>query len=170
MTVYDWLQLIGGIILALGYLPQAKQLLETRSAKDLNLKTYILIFIGISFMEIYAVNLLIKNTAVMFCITNSISLIAVAYIIALIVAFGKEDESKEYIKSALYATEYEDGSVIITPCTVNMQTKEIFDIVPCFYDCQSQMSGEYVLIGEQEFPAIPSEDGNLIDNSFWYEH
>lgn len=165
MTVYDWFQLIGGIILALGYLPQAKQIMETGSVKDLNLKAYLSIFIGIFFMEIYAVNLFMKNTAIMFCMTNSISLIMVGYIIALILAFGR----KTYIKDALYATKYSDGSTIITPCKVNMHTKEVFDIVPYGYDCGCCMDGEFVLIDEEEFPSVPSTDGKPFDNNFWYE-
>lgn len=47
MTVYDWFQLIGGVILALGYLPQIRQLLTSRSCRDLNLKTYVALAAGI---------------------------------------------------------------------------------------------------------------------------
>lgn len=165
MTVYDWFQLIGGIILALGYLPQAKQIMETGSVKDLNLKTYLSIFIGIFFMEIYAVHLFMKSTAIMFCMTNSISLAMVGYIITLMLAFGRETK----IKDALYATKYSDGSVIITPCEVNMRTKEVFNIVPCYYDCGCCMNGEFVLIDEEEFSCIPSTDRELLDDNFWYE-
>ena len=63
MTVYDWFQLTGGVILALGYLPQIRQLLTTRSCKDLNINTYISLAAGIGMMEIYAYNLWVKHSA-----------------------------------------------------------------------------------------------------------
>lgn len=165
MTIFDFLQLLGGIILAIGYFPQIKQILETESCKDINLKTYILLCLGMSFMEVYAINQWIHGMAMMFCVTNTLSLILVVYIIALVLAFRKETN----IKDALYATKCENGSVIITPCKINMDTKEVFDIVPCFYDCSSSMlEDEFVLIGEEEFPVIASENGVPLDKDFWY--
>ena len=74
MTVYDWFQLTGGVILALGYLPQIRQLLTTRSCKDLNINTYISLATGIGMMEIYAYNLWMNHSAGMFFATNTISL------------------------------------------------------------------------------------------------
>ena len=166
MTIFDFLQLLGGIILAIGYFPQIKQILETESCKDINLKTYILLCLGISLMEVYAVNQWIHGTALMFCVTNTLSLILVGYIIALILAFRKETN----IKDALYATKCENGSVIITPCKINMTTKEVFDIVPCFYDCDSSMmEDEFVLIDEDEFPVKASENGVPLADTYWYE-
>lgn len=166
MTIFDFSQLFGGIILAIGYFPQIKQILETESCKDINLKTYILLFVGIGLMEVYAVNQWMHGMAIMFCVTNTLSLILVGYIIALILAFRKETN----IKDALYVTKCENGSVIITPCKVNMDTKEVFDIVPCFYDCNSSMmEDEFVLIDEKEFPVKASEDDVSLENEFWYE-
>ena len=57
MTFFDFLQLVGGLILAFGYLPQIRQLLRTKSCGDLNLKTYLYLTLGIGLMEIYAVDL-----------------------------------------------------------------------------------------------------------------
>lgn len=169
MTVYDWLQLIGGIILALGYLPQAKQILETGSVKDLNIKTYISIFVGVFLMEIYAVNLFIQNTAIMFFATNSISLIMVGYIITLILAFGKKTPPIKYVKDALYVTKHSDGSVIITPCKVNICTKEVYDIVTCYYECDGNVDSEFVIINEQEYPVTPVDDKEPLEACFWYK-
>jgi MtN3 and saliva related transmembrane protein len=165
MTIFDFLQLLGGIILAIGYFPQIKQILETESCKDINLKTYILLFLGIGLMEVYAVNQWMQGMAIMFCVTNTLSLILVGYIIALILAFRKETN----IKDALYVTKHDDGSVIITPCKINMDTKEVFDIVPCMYDCEGGVDKEYILIGEDEFTVSVSENGVPLENEFWYE-
>ena len=41
MTIFDFMQLIGGFILAVGYTPQIRQILRTKSCGDLNLKTYL---------------------------------------------------------------------------------------------------------------------------------
>lgn len=170
MTVYDWFQLIGGIILALGYLPQIRQLLTTRSCKDLNINTYISLAAGIGMMEIYAYHLWAKYSAAMFFATNTISLAMVLYIILLILSVRRESEcNRKIIKEALYATKYIDGSVIITPCNVNMRTKEVMDIVPCFYDCKSTMDGEFILINEQEYPVLQLDDKEPFDDNFWYE-
>jgi MtN3 and saliva related transmembrane protein len=170
MTVYDWFQLIGGVILALGYLPQIRQLLTSRSCRDLNLKTYVALAAGIGMMEIYAYNLWVHDTAAMFFATNTISLAMVLYIIILIKSVRNDKEgNRQTVKSALYATKYIDDSVIITPCEVNMRTKEVFNIVPCYYDCGCCMDGEFVLIDNEEFPCIPSTDREPFDDNFWYE-
>ena len=95
--MFDILQLIGGLILALGYMPQIIQLIRTKSSKDLNLKTYLLVFIGIVFMEPYAINLVVNGSGLMFLITNTMSLIVSLLFCILIIKtrlHGK-DNSKD---------------------------------------------------------------------------
>ena len=87
MTFYDFLQLIGGIILALGYIPQICQLLRTKSCGDLNLKTYLYLTLGIGMMEIYAIDLYKNGNGHMFLVTNSISFALVALISFLIIKY-----------------------------------------------------------------------------------
>ena len=81
--IFDILQLAGGMIMSFGQIPQIIQILRTKSAKDLNLKTYLMMFIGIFLMEIYAINLVIHHAGVAFLITNTISLIASSVMIFL---------------------------------------------------------------------------------------
>lgn len=93
--MYDTLQLIGGLILAFGYIPQIAQLLKTRSCYDLNLKTYIAMTIGIGLMEIYAFDLVRNGSGVMFAVTNTISLALVTAISVMIICLRlsrKEDK------------------------------------------------------------------------------
>ncbi len=90
MTIFDLLQLIGGIILAIGYIPQIRQIIRTKSCKDLNLKTYLSLVLGMSLMEIYAINLAASGAGVMFLITNSISLFLVIFIAILICCIPKQ--------------------------------------------------------------------------------
>lgn len=87
--IFDFLQLLGGIIMSMGQIPQITQILKTKSAKDLNLKTYIMMFTGIFLMEIYAVNLVVHGSGGAFLITNTISLIASMIMIALVLKYGK---------------------------------------------------------------------------------
>lgn len=85
MSLFDMTQLIGGIILAIGYIPQIIQILKTHSTRDLNIKTYFALFIGIGLMEIYATWQFLSGTAQMYFVTNTMSLIMVAIILCLII-------------------------------------------------------------------------------------
>lgn len=86
--LFDALQLIGGIVMAFGQIPQIVQIVKTKSAQDLNIKTYLMMCTGIVLMEVYAVNLVLHGSGGAFLITNSISLLAVAIMIALILKYG----------------------------------------------------------------------------------
>lgn len=90
---FDILQLIGGLILAFGQIPQILQILRTKSAKDLNLKTFLMMFTGIFLMEVYAINLVIHGAGGAFLITNTISLIAIGTMVVLVLKFGKSEEA-----------------------------------------------------------------------------
>jgi len=85
--IFDILQLIGGLILSFGYIPQIIQIFKTKSVNDLNLKSFLFIFIGILFMEIYAVNLIINKVGYMFLVTNSMALILTGLMCILIIKF-----------------------------------------------------------------------------------
>lgn len=88
--IFDILQLLGGIIICFGQIPQIVQVLKTKSARDLNIKTYIMTFTGIFLMETYAVNLVFRGAGGAFLITNTLSLIASAVMIILILKYGRE--------------------------------------------------------------------------------
>ena len=87
---FSLLQLAGGIIMAFGQIPQIAQILKTKSARDLNLKTYVMMFTGISLMEIYAVNLVVHGSGGAFLITNTLALAAAGIMIILILKYGKK--------------------------------------------------------------------------------
>lgn len=89
MSIFDALQLAGGLILAVGYIPQIVQIVRTKSCADINLKTYIMMSIGIGMMEIYAVHLALGGTGLMFLATNSLSLYLALLICILILIVGK---------------------------------------------------------------------------------
>ncbi|EGK12395.1 PQ-loop domain-containing transporter [Kroppenstedtia eburnea] len=82
--IFGLMQLIGGVILALGWIPQIVQIVRTRSVADLNLKTYLLILLGISLMETYAVHLVGSGVGIAFFVTNTLSLLVVLLTVLLI--------------------------------------------------------------------------------------
>lgn len=151
MTFFDYLQLLGGFILALGYIPQIIQIIKTRSCKDLNLRTYLTMLFGIGLMEVYAINLVIEGSGLMFLITNSISLLLVIFICLLISAMRKNKIGTAE-KDALYVSRWDDGSVVVTPCKVNTRTKLIYDIQSCPYSPNGCLEEESVMIGNEEYP------------------
>jgi len=82
--IFDVLQLIGGFILAFGWLPQIMQIIRTKSVKDLNVKTFWMMFIGIGLMEAYGISLAADGVGIAFLITNTMSLV---FIMAILVCF-----------------------------------------------------------------------------------
>jgi len=87
---FNLLQLTGGVLLSGAYVPQITQIIRTKSVEDLNFKTFLFVFIGILFMEVYAVNLYANGSGLMFLITNTMSLILSGMMAGLIFKY-KED-------------------------------------------------------------------------------
>jgi MtN3 and saliva related transmembrane protein len=81
------MQLIGGIILSVGWIPQILQIIKTRSVADLSLKSYLLMLLGIALMEAYAVNLAAQGVGLAFLITNTLSLAVVSTVVLLIIRY-----------------------------------------------------------------------------------
>ena len=71
MNFYEVLQLVGGLILSVGAIPQIEQIVRTKSAKDLNMATIITLIVGMGMMQAYAIH----ENILMFAITNTISLV-----------------------------------------------------------------------------------------------
>ncbi|MDF3255017.1 MULTISPECIES: PQ-loop repeat-containing protein [Bacillus] len=85
---FNLLQLIGGVILAVGYLPQIVKIIKTKSVTDFSRLYLGGIFTGIVFMEIYAVYMFfVMHTAGAFLITNTISFILSGTEFALVLFF-----------------------------------------------------------------------------------
>jgi MtN3 and saliva related transmembrane protein len=85
--MFDILQLIGGCILAGGYVPQVVQIIKTKSVEDLNFITFLSVFVGVLLMEIYAINLVYSGSGHMFLITNSMSLALAGIMCGLILKY-----------------------------------------------------------------------------------
>jgi MtN3 and saliva related transmembrane protein len=89
LMLFNILQLMGGAVLAIGQIPQIVQIIKTRSARDLNLRTYVFMTAGISMMEAYAVNLVLHGSGGAFLITNSAALASAVLTLLLVLRFGR---------------------------------------------------------------------------------
>lgn len=85
---FDVLQILGGLILSLGQIPQMIQIVKTKSARDISLNTYLMIFTGTFLMQIYAINLVVHGTGWAYVLTNTLSLLASGITISLIIKYG----------------------------------------------------------------------------------
>ncbi|MNC19180.1 PQ loop repeat protein [compost metagenome] len=85
--LFALMQLIGGIILSIGWIPQIVQILRTKSVSDLSLKAYLLMLLGIGLMEAYAVSLALEGTGYAFLVTNTMSLTVVSTVVLLILRY-----------------------------------------------------------------------------------
>ena len=89
-NMFGIFQLIGGLILSIGYIPQIGQILRTKSSEGLNIRSFVMIFTGIMFYEVYAVSLVVKDgSGHMYLITNSISMLLSGAMCLLIRVFKK---------------------------------------------------------------------------------
>ncbi|XQD02752.1 PQ-loop domain-containing transporter (plasmid) [Bacillus subtilis] len=89
------LQLIGGLILAVGYLPQIIKIIKTKSVRDFSLIYLGGIFTGIVFMEAYAVYMFfVQGTAGAFFATNTVSFILSGTEFLLVLIFWNRGKNK----------------------------------------------------------------------------
>lgn len=85
--LYDLLQLIGGVILSVGWVPQIAGMVKAKSAAGLNIKTIVSLLLGISLMEVYAIHLVVRGAGMAFLVTNSLSLVLLSVILVLYLRF-----------------------------------------------------------------------------------
>ena len=90
-NLFGVFQLIGGIIMSVGYIPQIAQIIRTKSSEGLNFKTFGMIFTGIVLYEIYAISLVVLDSSGhMYLITNSVSTLLSGIMCLLIVCYRKK--------------------------------------------------------------------------------
>ena len=94
-NLFDVFQLVGGIVLSVGYIPQIAQVLRTKSSEGLNLKSFGMIFAGILLYEIYAIALVVlESSGHMYLITNSVSTLINGLMCLLIKIYEKKEKKK----------------------------------------------------------------------------
>lgn len=91
-NIFGIFQLIGDVIMSVGYIPQIVQMLRTKSSEGLNFKSFGMIFGGIALYEIYAVALVaIDGSGHMYLITNSVSTLLSGLMCLLIKVYEKRE-------------------------------------------------------------------------------
>ena len=91
-NIFGIFQLVGGVIMSVGYIPQIVQMFRTKSSEGLNFKSFGMIFAGIALYEIYAVSLVvIDGSGHMYLITNSISTFLSGLMCSLIKIFAQKE-------------------------------------------------------------------------------
>lgn len=91
--IFSAFQLIGGIILSSGYVPQIIKTIRTKSAVDLSLPMFLMVFVGVSCMEVYCLYLLSLGTGHAFLLTNTFSMMSSGTMCFLIWKYGKNKET-----------------------------------------------------------------------------
>lgn len=95
-NLFGIFQLAGGIIMAVGYVPQIVQMLRTKSSEGLNLKSFGMIFAGILLYEIYAISLVVlESSGHMYLVTNTVSTILSGTMCLFIQVFKPGEHSNE---------------------------------------------------------------------------
>lgn len=91
MAIANICQLIGGIILAIGYMPQIRTTLKTKSVEDIDRAYYPSIFAGVLMFEIFAVTLYATTgEGIMLLITSSTTFVLVATMLTLCLKYRKK--------------------------------------------------------------------------------
>lgn len=90
LAFFNTLQFVGGLILSVGYIPQIVKIIRTKSVNDFS-KLYLGgVFIGICFMEAYAIYMyFVMGQAGAFFVTNTISTILSGTEYALVMYYSK---------------------------------------------------------------------------------
>ena len=109
-----------------------------------------------------------NGSGYMFLITNTVSLVIVYYICMLILI----EQDKKIVKplrpvDAFFVSQWDDGSVYVSPCKVNLETKEILEIVTVPYIGRGNLYSEHLVLHGQEY-SVSKDEGNAEDGQYWY--
>lgn len=77
---------------------------------------------------------------------------------------------KNNIITALFVSEWDGGTQITTPCKVNLDTKEVFEVE--LADCGENvgtLDREFIVIDDWDYPVFQISDITEEDDEFWYE-
>ena len=84
------MQLAGGIILSVGYIPQIVRIIKTKSVDDFSFQYLFYMVLGIGLMEVYAVYNALQGSAIMFLVTNTLSLLTSSTMLVLYFIYRKK--------------------------------------------------------------------------------
>ena len=76
--------------MAVGYFPQVRQIVRTKSVRDLNIKLFLMLSLGLVMMEAYAIGLVVhSHTGAAYLITNTLAL-CLNILVAVLIAYYRK--------------------------------------------------------------------------------
>lgn len=88
-TILTLCQLMGGLVLSVGMVPQIIQLIKTKKANDLNRVSILTVLSGVAFMVVYAIGLNMQGVGLPILITNIASLVLQIILITTVLKYKK---------------------------------------------------------------------------------
>ena len=76
---------------------------------------------------------------------------------------------KNHIINAAFTSVWDGDTCVTTPCKVDMDTREVFDIGQNsdVADAVDHLDREYITVNGQEYPVVPSDEKET-EEEFWY--
>jgi MtN3 and saliva related transmembrane protein len=88
-NIFDLFQFVGGFIALFGCIPQIWQTYKTKSVGDLNLKSFMAPLVATILFELYATNLVLNGSGLMYLLTNSFCMMTSLVMVIMIVKYKK---------------------------------------------------------------------------------
>ena len=142
MTIYDILLVLGALVVAYRYVIVYEKF---------TLKTHLYFVLGLALTEIYSIYLFCERKSLILVYANSILFLAVVAITVVIIATKLKQAEYDEDNQAYFISKIDNGSVIITPCKVDEETKEITDIITCDCKVRGKVYSEAVLVYGNEY-------------------
>lgn len=90
--IFTILQIFGGVILSVGYVPQIRQILRTKRADGLNVNMFLSMCLGLACMEAYAIKLALDGVGYGLLITNTLGLFLASVLTFLIYKYQNKEK------------------------------------------------------------------------------
>lgn len=72
------------------------------------------------------------------------------------------------MNDTFFMSQYEDGSIIVTPCAIDEGTNRITDIVTVDVTPSAELQKECVLINGFEYDVVPEDEYDGSPNVYYY--
>ena len=94
-TIAETLQMIGGLVLAVAYIPLVSMLLKNKTAKNQSIMYWVTLVTGLSLFEFYAIYLTITEHIYPYAISQTVNLIPAVVVLFMIVKYKIKDKKEK---------------------------------------------------------------------------
>lgn len=88
MNIFDYLQLVGGMILAVSYVPQIIKTYKVKKVDEISLAFWSMLFVGLSLMEVNALHLMSLGVY-SYAITETFNVLLCGIFTGQVIYYGK---------------------------------------------------------------------------------